>query len=54
MSVLETLVSLRVLYIKRFLIIFMIFFFYFLFFTCFEKLHYFSYKQLRVIFVIVL
>ena len=55
MSVLETLVSLRVLYIKRFLIIFMIFFiFIFLFFTCFEKLHYFSYKQLRVIFVIVL
>ena len=54
MSVLETLVSLRVLYIKRFLIIFMIFFNFFLFFTCFEKLHYFSYKQLRVIFVIVL
>ena len=54
MSVLETLVSLRVLYIKRFLIIFMIFFIFFLFFTCFEKLHYFSYKQLRVIFVIVL
>ena len=31
MSVLETLVSLRVLYIKRFLIIFMIFFFIFYF-----------------------
>ena len=54
MSVLETLVSLRVLYIKRFLIIFMIFFIFFLFFTCFEKLHYFSYKRLRVIFVILL
>ena len=32
MSVLETLVSLRVLYIKRFLIIFMIFFFFFFYF----------------------
>ena len=31
MSVLETLVSLRVLYIKRFLIIFMIFFIFFYF-----------------------
>ena len=31
MSVLETLVSLRVLYIKRFLIIFMIFFLFFYF-----------------------